>query len=781
MRHGQVVLRAVPARGHLRAFVLACCVALATILLPAQGALASPCPNEVIREDQGPAVAALPDCMALEMVSPPQKGGQAARPLEVSADGGRVLFASTAELAGTASILDSNGDPYVASRTESGWQTATTNPPAEELNKGWVDFPRAHSFLPDLSRWFQTAATSFQFERGVQQAFEAGLGGLFEPFSPLLTPVGATGRLDTVVSSTVFSGASAEHSRLYLWTEGTSTKPISFLPGDPAPAGTAAEGNTYVTGRDPSGQPTLALLARDNQNKVWGGACGTRIGGNSGNVSVGTVRSQGAISADGGRVLFSTRPNQAATGACDTVNKLRILKRLEASPAPWIGELFTPTCGSCKTEAELNGSDFYQGASVDGTKVYFTTNRQLAASDHDGTAAECSPSTAVGGCDLYLYDESLPPGQRLVQVSAAATEAKVLSGTVGISGDGSHVYYVAEGALTGANAEGKSPSAGAGARNLYLYERDATYPSGHTVFVGTLASADQNSLWGKQGTWGNDAYSVPVLGTNSEGEEVGGDGHILVFRTAASLVAADADGGHADIYRYDASSSFPALKCLSCRLGGPDAEPFDVQRTEKVSRDLGGTDYAEMGRWASEDGETVSFLTDESMLPGETGSAVRAYLWRDGQLVRLPGNARRFEPNLGSAVPTLSHDGSTVAYSTSTSLLPADGDTVADVYVARVDGGYASPSVEEDACQPDEGLPGRLCRGDGGRTPVSSGAGSEVAGTGNAKAAPRCRKGFVRRHGKCVKKPVHRHKKDHKKSKKAHGHSRHASNGRGAG
>ena len=45
------------------------------------------CPNELIRHEQGAATLLLPDCMALEMVSPPEKYGQYARYPSVSADG----------------------------------------------------------------------------------------------------------------------------------------------------------------------------------------------------------------------------------------------------------------------------------------------------------------------------------------------------------------------------------------------------------------------------------------------------------------------------------------------------------------------------------------------------------------------------------------------------------------------------------------------------------------------------------------------------------------------
>ena len=143
---------------------------------------------------------------------------------------------------------------------------------------------------------------------------------------------------------------------------------------------------------------------------------------------------------------------------------------------------------------------------ADGTKVYFTTNRQLVDSDRDGTgflsACVFPFPLPLEGCDVYLYDSTLPQGERLIQVSAgednaqheSGVGAKVLNGTTAISGDGSRVYFVAEGVLTEhPNPEGAT--ALAGAPNLYLWD-EATKS---TAFIGTLYSGDKTGLWAGEG------------------------------------------------------------------------------------------------------------------------------------------------------------------------------------------------------------------------------------------------------------------------------------------
>ena len=68
---------------------------------------------------------------------------------------------------------------------------------------------------------------------------------------------------------------------------------------------------------------------------------------------------------------------------------------METPSGAQIEELFSSECSrvspACKGEGEANGDDLYQGASADGTKLYFTTNRQLANSDLDGSNQNATP------------------------------------------------------------------------------------------------------------------------------------------------------------------------------------------------------------------------------------------------------------------------------------------------------------------------------------------------------------------------------------------------------
>jgi len=729
------------------------------------------CTNAERRAEQGIAALLLPDCRALEMVSPPEKNSQSAKAPMVSADGERVMFRSSAALAGTPGVLNPTaGDPYVASRGASGWETAATTQAG--IFRGWYVSADALSFTPDLGSWLRIGSTPSQYYGGLSQAFRGGLGKTTSALSPIFGPVGGGEREDAARSQ--LQGASADHTHLYFIPRLTET---ALIPGDPEPTGAEFEKNTYVAKPDAKGEPSLELLARDRLGKAWGGECGARLGGLGKTVAPAGVRNQGAISPDGSRVYFSTRPDQPTVNSCDsTANKLRILERLETQQGPWIGELFSTECDRVEPEpcSTADGDDLYQGASVDQTKVYFTTTRQLADSDLDATL------------DLYLYDSELTAGQRLLQVSAgedvvgkheAGNEGKVRNGITSISGDGSRVYFVADGVLT----DDESPDgdeALSGQPNLYLWEREDEA----TSFIGTLLATDvavsgDEGLWGGEGTFRNRAYPVPALGQDPEGNEIGGDGHVLLFQSNAELDPDDVDGSRLDVYRYDAEGD--SLQCVSCRPGGPDGEAVAV-RTRTTTQPV-GTDFAEQRRWVSEDGQTVVFKTAEGLLPGDRNGILDSYLWRDGQLTRLPGTSAASD---GTArlndTPVLSHDGSTLAFQSQAQLLSEDGDSAIDVYVARVNGGYPHP-VEPSPCDP---LTEGACQGPAASPPTALGGASEAALPGNPPQVakrPRCPNGKRKARRKGQVRCVPRKSRQRHSQRRSHKQSRDANTDRRAG
>lgn len=718
-------------------------VVLLTLVLPQASHAA--CPNEAIRAEQG--TTGLPACMGLELISPGKfsaikKLGQAAFGPHISPDGSRALFYSTAGLAETPGLQNPFGDRYLATRGASGWTVAPTSPPTEAaIATGGDPLGGPFAFAPDFTRWMGLGGTQTQVNAGVFQVYTYGLTVPFEPLSPVLVPLDDSGEpgLGFTAVNPLHMGASPDLSTSVVGMKRSST---GLLPEDPrgekglTASEPGGDTNAYAMFRDESGLPSVALLTRDEANtgKVYGGRCGSHLGGGLAGQSSGGAGSlnQGALSQDGSRIYFSTRPDQPESIAmagppCDTDNPLRIMTFTKTPAGPAVDLLFEG--------GATEGDDLYQGASADGGEVFFVTTRSLAPTDTDLPAPGASCGRDLGAsasCDLYLYDADLPEGERLIQVSAGGTGdpdpgkgANVLSSIPALSTDGSHAYFVAQGVLTtDPNPEGAT--AVAGKPNLYLYERNAANPDGRTAFVGTLSAGDKSSLWGVNQSHLGGAYAVPMLG----GAE-GGDGHVLLLASKAPLTGDDPDGSFRDVFRYDAEAETLQL------LSAPSEEvlPFDVSVNSNFKAPA-PPNFATEGRWASEDGFTVGFSTSEQLVASDGDNAPDPYLWKEGKVTRLEGDGRN---------PVVSPSGDLFGFSGDEALVPQDGDTATDVYVARVDGGFAPPPPRP-TCHPLQ----ESCQGP---ATVPPDLGAAFQGPGNPKAAskPKCPKGKVRRGGRCVK------------------------------
>ncbi|HEY6729808.1 MAG TPA: hypothetical protein VI039_02160 [Solirubrobacterales bacterium] len=573
----------------------------------------------------------------------------------------------------------------------------------------------------------------------------------------------------TETGEPAIQGVSTSQTHVYLLPEAFNPRNGTFLPDDPQPEGVGEDSNLYVTHLDSNGEPVLELAAKDLNGKVWGGNCGARLGGMESrlgsNVNLPNgERNQGAISADGFRTYISTRPGQPATGDCTEANRKRIMVREETPGGPAIEELFTGSectrvSPSCSTS---DGDDAYQGASIDQSKVYFTTTRQLADSDLDGSGApSCDIAAAIAGCDLYLYDADRPSGNRLVQVSAGdntsptpGAGANLYNSIAAIAADGSRVYFVAQGKLTiDQNPEGATATAGQ--PNFYTWDAETE----ETHFIGSLAANDggdffESGLWGSHGTWNNGAYPVPIEGPDPA---VGGDGHILLFKSNAALTAEDTDGTLRDLYRYDATTD-QLILVSKPEPGGSDGGSINAVFGSNNAQP--GTDYAQIGRPISEDGQTIEVITTGGLVPADTNSAEDIYLWREGSVFRVPGSDQTLKK---ANQPLVSADGSTIAFHTAAQLLPSDGDTALDVYAMRAGGGYplTSPDRPPPTCFSDVNLCPSLVEG-------SISSERDINPPSKVASKKPCAKGKVRRQGKCVKKP-----------KKASKRRRH--NGRSAG
>jgi hypothetical protein len=121
--------------------------------------------------------------------------------------------------------------------------------------------------------------------------------------------------------------------------------------------------------------------------------------------------------------------------------------------------------------------------------------------------------------------------------------------------------------------------------------------------------------------------------------------------------------------------------------------------------------------------------------------------------------------------------GSDVFFVTGQSLLRADTREDYDIYDARVGGGFASQNepVQPPACRSDEACVPPLSEPP---APFSV-ASAALVGPGNLAVKPaqppvkkepaKCKKGSVRKHGKCVRKSRNRHRERHGTKGRRHG------------
>jgi hypothetical protein len=662
------------------------------------------CANSAIRREQGIRAMILPDCMAFEQVSPPMKYDSYARFPALSANGDRALLNIGASVADTPDFASVKAY-YVAVRTPSGWVTERAAVAPSEYSAGPKVAAEGGQFSPNFDYWGNIPQTALQHGSGVAQVFRESLDGSRDPLSELFQV--RAGELGQVASGVLYASA-ADFSHVYF----SMGKNTTLLPGDlPASTGEFGFNTIYVAHRTEGGVPALELLTRDASGKVWGGSCGASLG-----FQVGTLGSheQGAVSADGKRAFFTTRSGQTSTTeTCRTTNPLRILRRVETPTGVHIDDPIVSECSRIAPPCEtVQGGDEFVAASQEGTKLFFITSRQLANSDLDS-----SP-------DLYMYDYARPLAERLTQLSAGdasdperGKNAGVL-GAMAVAGDGSHTYFVAGGVLTTTpNVAGKT--AQAGQPNLYVYERDPAHPAGRTAFIGVVSENDAYTS-----PAGDGQLALPERGANPGDNAVGGDGHILVFSTDASLLGEDTDGGHADIYRYDSNSGDLSL-ISGGTTGAPSANgAFDIATpVAELFAQAKGPDSAELSRWASEDGQTIAFTSKEPLVPGTPSNQGLNYdyLWKNGNLVRLPGQ----EAGSSFVSLLLSPSGDEVAFSTFAQLTASDGDSARDSYVARVGGGFAAP-VASEPCQ------GETCQGAPSAAPGAQRAmTASLAGQGN--------------------------------------------------
>jgi hypothetical protein len=655
----------------------------------------------------GPGFAsALPDGRVYEMVSPPYKAGYQVNEVlgvvgnegsVMSGSSGKVIYTSTGGFAG---LLGNTGlgVAYMASRGAGGWSTVAEQSPFGTVVDVSADmeYVLANSTVGANSGQATYSGTEDELLVHLTSAPETD-----ENWGVLGVPMKQLNGLPTEVLA---EGASANLCHVVVgFTEAL------------LPAAVNSVGQIYDVGRGcGDGKPSLQALGVNNEGTEGvpiNRNCPVELGVGGGYSSNHEVQEDtvNAISSDGSEIFFTTNVetgNKCASGI------LQLFVRLGGSRTVEVSKPVSLTCSEVPCEKPAKrASAYFDGASRDGSRVFFTTSAPLTkeGQGNDIYMARVGCPGESSGCD---------PAERvvtsLVQVSHnLVPDGADVQGVTRVSPDGSHVYFVASSVLTGeANAEGEN--AVSGADNLYVYDS----VTGKLTFVAELCSGP-----GKSGGSGPELsgavedVSCPTdlerggkhndrelwRGAFPEAQSSGSDGRFLVFSTYAQLVREDTDDAK-DIYRYDVETG--NLERVSVgedsykangNANGSDNDA-KIAASHMGGRDLADQQYELGSRAISDEGTKIVFSSAGALSPRATNNLTDFYEWseRSGVSLISSGSAEEADEN---AVITPS--GEDVFFKTVQELAPQDTDAVFDIYDARVDGGFPAVPAERRPCEGD--------------------------------------------------------------------------------
>ncbi len=731
------------------------------------------CGNEARRQEQHAAY--LPDCRAYELVTPASKDSSepkgvlagletasTAQPQPVTGahaavNGDRMAWYSEYSVPNVAG--ESPGVDFLSTRTEQGWSTENLVPPqSREIGAACVNFPGVVGWAPNLERGVladgmdqQSAvpgqSTYFYEEQGECGHDEPRLvaGEPETPFPNLFVREGTTPASYQLVNVTPsdapvptakepnqphfpasFLAASESLTHVVFEDELPLTEGAERLTPEveagckEQPKGRACwEGHDDVYVWSEGTVPAVKLVtALPDGKPVQGRLAGsTRNGAGAPFAPNNIADYRHAVSADGSRIFFEAEGNL-------------YVRENAAAPQSALGshgECAEPA-RACTLELDLpqgglgSGGGRWVGANAEGTKTFFTDEAPLTAN-----------AVAASGPNLYEYQLPTAADTRgsLVDLTPNA-KAEVL-GMSGTSEDGGYVYFVAQGALTGAQQNSQHATAVTGRPNLYLAHE------ARLTFIATLAAEDLCD-WTASGGCNLVDPAIPVgsgltARVSANGGYVGFDSTRAVTgydNTGPSCVPSYKEGvgftGYAagrcdEIYVFDAAGN--ALACASCNPSGPPVNHGAAIAWPAEVDGFGQQRGAYPQRNVSDAGQ-VFFETSEPLVRQDVNAQRDVYEYEAGQGVRLISSgtsptASRFL----DATPS----GSDVFFASAQKLLARDTESAYQIYDARVGGGFPEPPEPAAPCEsPTE------CKGLAGLAPPFSAPGSTTfSGDGNVE------------------------------------------------
>jgi hypothetical protein len=402
----------------------------------------------------------------------------------------------------------------------------------------------------------------------------------------------------------------------------------------------------------------------------------------------------------------------------------------------------------CVNEGKCtSGGGLFWTATADGSKVFFTDGNRLTASS---TAKPKEP-------DLYEYEVATG---RLTDLTVDSTEHADVGAVIGASESGEYIYFQAGGVLA-SNTTANGETAQEGASNIYVLH------DGVTSFI----TAHPGEEFGHDGQYphSSDFSRQPSFRT----AQVSADGRTMMFESRG--LAKYEGNPVVELYTYDASTG--QISCASCDpTGAPQGSGSgnnEVGLLPVAGFDTQGAPSYGGLRSMSASGARVFFDTRNALVPQDTNGLMDVYEWERPASGSEANNScstssESYSPVNRGCVYLLSGgqssdasyfadadaEGNNVFFTSREKLTPRAGDENVAMYDARVDGGFPELST---ACS------GTGCQGVPPAPPIfATPSSATYNGVGNFEPQPavvqkpfvksaRCKKGKVRKTGRCVK------------------------------
>jgi hypothetical protein len=522
-------------------------IALLSVMaaLPAVSAASEPtCPNEALRAEDNSS--ALPDCRAYELVSPAYNEGYEFLPEALSPNGETLTGFTFGSVAGTEQNAGFSESDYSLTRGATGWGVHAIDPsaPAGNSCEGETSCFATVSADGTSSLWVTHSTAEPR-----DTIYRREPGGAYVAIGPIEPSGEAKVGADQIV------GASADLSTVLFRGNLNPNIPHNkrFWPGDHTVSSTSTNSLYQYTGTADSA-PVLVGVRGSEDSATSGSAqliseCGTELAAGQGQNAMNAVSVSGAVvffTAKGGTCEGFVDKSEKGTGPA--VNEL--WARIGGTESVAISEPTSAQCTECHTAHTTPAVEekpaVFQGASEDGSKVFFTTEQELLPT--------------AKGSNLYEYDFDAPAGQKVSLVSGGAQPSE-LDGVVQIAPDGARVYFAA-GAVLATNKNAEGATAQAKAENLYVYDTAEKA----TRFVGTVWSeADATRAEAACSTLTSEAmisrcydniFLVDEGLWSSEGKHEAAttaDGRFLAFISGAQLTADDTSIAP-QAFEYDAAT-----------------------------------------------------------------------------------------------------------------------------------------------------------------------------------------------------------------------------------